>query len=1301
MAAPAVSPPQMLSSHVAMATAAPAAVSWEEVVEFTKAAAENGLEAVDWGSRLSTILLGAGESLPSPGLAKALVSYVCWSGYNVPASWKYIEWALDFGLVPPALVIAHFSVRVLPYRRSRPAGYALYMEILKRHILKFAPKENRIFWKRILLCVDDLLHLSETFGISSSEPGIIVVEFFFYILWQLVDAALDDEGLLERTPEKKSYWLQMPQDMEIDGEDALEGRRADFSEKLRRTNTIRSIELVGMLLEQKLITRLLSLARQNMPSHWRIFTNRLQLFATSSMALRNASVSPDVFLNFTLRIQGEFHGAAKRSQFEELQAFTSLGGLSHGASHSSLWMPLDIYLEDSLDFSVASTNAIEIISGLVKTLRAINRTTWHEAFLGLWVAALRLVQRDRDPIEGPVPHLDSRFCMLLSVATLSIADIIREEELNGAENRFKDTASGERRKALMSSIRAVGEYDFLLSPPQSFVSEANQAAAKAMLFISEFNVSRGHIENISSKEKTFDCVGNMRHLIVEACIARNLLDTSVYFWPGYVTGRISPQPHAMPSQPGWSALMKGVPLSSSMINALMNTPASSLGELEKIFQIASNGSDDDRISATTILCGASLIRGWNFQEYTVRFIVRLLSPPVPHDYLGSDSHLISHAPVMYIILAAISTVDCVQIFSFHGLVPELAGALMAICEVFGSCVPTISWSLPTGEEVNTHAVFSNAFILLLRLWKFNHPPLEYCIMGDGAPVGSQLTPEYLLLLRNSYVLASSKEKSRGRALLPSATDTSPIFLDSFPKLKTWYMQHQACLASTLSGLVPGTPVHHNVDSLLSMMFRKLGRGKSVASVPSGSVSMSNSSAPVSEDYASLRPKLDAWDIMEAVPFVVDAALTACSHSHLSPRELATDLADYLPASIATIVSYFSAEVTRGVWEPAFMNGTDWPSPAAKLSTVEDHIKKIVATTGVDVPSLVTAGSSKARLPLPLAAFVSLTITYKLDSASVRFLYLAGPAMENLASSCPWPSMPIVAALWTQKVKRWTDFLTFSASRTIFHNNHDAVAQLLRSCFHAALGLHTGPAPAGVGSLLGHGFGSHFCGGLSPVAPGILYLRVYRCIKDILRLAQQILSVMIDSIELVAAQPGLPAAVARTQTAASVAAAFAWLAGGPRVVQSLFQEMLPSWFLVARDSRGGATTAVLVGHGLAHFVALCGMLAWGGPGGPPSKAVRKRRARVIHAHLEFMANAMDGNVSLGCGWPTWQAYVAGFLGLVVECAPTWIADVEPRLLCRLCSALQHRNEPDLALALLFHGGVPAMGAAAEHLCALYP
>lgn len=69
--------------------------------------------------------------------------------------------------------------------------------------------------------------------------------------------------------------------------------------------------------------------------------------------------------------------------------------------------------------------------------------------------------------------------------------------------------------------------------------------------------------------------GNLHHLIVEACIARNLLDTSAYFWPGYVTGRINQKPHGVNAQvPGWSTFMKGAPITPTMLNALVSEPAS-------------------------------------------------------------------------------------------------------------------------------------------------------------------------------------------------------------------------------------------------------------------------------------------------------------------------------------------------------------------------------------------------------------------------------------------------------------------------------------------------------------------------------------------------------------------------------------------------------------------------------------------------------------------------------------------------------------------------------------------------------
>jgi hypothetical protein len=62
----------------------------------------------------------------------------------------------------------------------------------------------------------------------------------------------------------------------------------------------------------------------------------------------------------------------------------------------------------------------------------------------------------------------------------------------------------------------------------------------------------------------------MRHLIVEACIARNIIDTSVYLWPGYVV----PVKESSPLRKSpWSTLIEGYPL-MELRDELMVTPAS-------------------------------------------------------------------------------------------------------------------------------------------------------------------------------------------------------------------------------------------------------------------------------------------------------------------------------------------------------------------------------------------------------------------------------------------------------------------------------------------------------------------------------------------------------------------------------------------------------------------------------------------------------------------------------------------------------------------------------------------------------
>ncbi|KAK7336724.1 hypothetical protein VNO77_17270 [Canavalia gladiata] len=1305
---------------------------WDEVLRQTKVALESNTDPNLWAFEVTSTLHSFSISLPSVELAHRLVTLFFWDNHS-PAAWKFLHTAISLDILPPFLLIALLSIRVVPSRQLHPAAYRLYMELLKQYGFMFESHIRSPNYEKVMKSIEDVLQLSQVYSQKVSEPGVVLVEFVFSIVKQLLEASLDDEGLLDHTSENETRWLRESHDMDIDGDDSFSEKKTEQKEGLLKENTAMAIEIIAKFLQHKMTSRMLSLVHQNMSSHWGAFVHQIQLLASNSSVLRNLKhITAETLLLFMENIhQVVSHDYKTKSKRAGSQM--SFAGQSYGDSWSLLWLPIDLILEDALDGGqVAAFSAIEIITGLVKTLHAVNGTMWHNAFLGLWVAALRLVQRERDSKEGPIPRLDTCMCMLLSITTLVVAHIIEEEEDKLIEeadqsptSQEKDKqAPGKYRRELITSLQLLGDYESLLTPPQPVLMEANQAAAKAIMFLSGTPVGSGYFENMSMNNLPMKCSGNLWHLIVEACIAKNLLDTSAYFWPGYVNACGNQIPCNISNHmAGWSSLMEGSQLIPALVNVLVATPASSLAEIEKIYEIAINGSDEEKISAATILCGASLARGWNVQEHTVLFITKLLSPPVSPNYSETESHLISQAPFLNVLLTGISSVDCIHIFSLHGLVPLLAAGLMLICEVFGSCVPDASWTLATGEKLSHREVFSNAFALLLRFWRFDRLPAEQVKCDTMTPpFGSLFSPECLLLIRNcklaSFGRTAEDQQKLKRWSKILYFPVESVFMDSFPKLNFWYRQHQECIASTRSVLVPGGPVHQIVDALLGMMLRKVNDGTE----PLTPTTLGSSGSPGSaSDDALMKLEVPSWDILGAIPYVLDAALTACAHGKLSTRQLATglkDLADFLPASLVTIASYLSAEVTRGIWKPAFMNGTDWPSPAANLSLVEQQIKKILAATGVDVPSLAVDGDSPATLPLPLAAFVSLSITYKLDKATERFIVLIAPAMSALASGCPWPSLPIVTSLWIQKAMRWSNYFVLSASRTVFHHNRDAVVQLLKSCFTSTLGLGSGCIynNGGVSALLGHGSVSQISDGISPVAPGFLYLRVYRFIGDITFLIEEIVSILMLSVRDIASsdlpkgdvkrlkktkfgikygQVSLVRSMARVKHAALLGAALVWISGGQNLVQNLIRETLPSWFLSANmleqdGEESGGMVAMLRGYTLAFFVILSAGFAWGITNTHSSK----RRAKVVGLHLEFLASALHRNTSLSCHYATWRAYVSGFVSLIVDCAPSWVREVDVDLLKRLSRGLRQLNEHDLALRLLEIGGIGVMGAAAE-------
>lgn len=112
--------------------------------------------------------------------------------------------------------------------------------------------------------MDDALHLSDVFGIHASDPAVISVLFVFSNVWQLIDASLDDEGLLEYTLDKSSRWLTGVQDMEIDDHGHFLENRIKPQEGLLKMNTLMAIEMIVESLQNKVTTQILFLVRQNM-----------------------------------------------------------------------------------------------------------------------------------------------------------------------------------------------------------------------------------------------------------------------------------------------------------------------------------------------------------------------------------------------------------------------------------------------------------------------------------------------------------------------------------------------------------------------------------------------------------------------------------------------------------------------------------------------------------------------------------------------------------------------------------------------------------------------------------------------------------------------------------------------------------------------------------------------------------------------------------------------------------------------------------------------------------------------------
>lgn len=239
---------------------------WEGVMEITKWAQEKKMEAVLWSIEVSSRLNSAGVSLPSVELAHRLVSHMCWDNH-VPVTWKLVEKAMEVRLVPPLLVLSLLSTRAVPHRHPHlhpgPAAYTLYLHLLDRHAFSLPSHIHSPNYPALMNSIHHALRLSQLYPSPTSSqqlqlphPGVVLVQFLFTVLWQLLEASLEDEGLLEHKSRFSDPDATLPPN--------YQHRHHNKSNGLHRKNTSMAIELIARFLQNKVTSRILSLVQRNM-----------------------------------------------------------------------------------------------------------------------------------------------------------------------------------------------------------------------------------------------------------------------------------------------------------------------------------------------------------------------------------------------------------------------------------------------------------------------------------------------------------------------------------------------------------------------------------------------------------------------------------------------------------------------------------------------------------------------------------------------------------------------------------------------------------------------------------------------------------------------------------------------------------------------------------------------------------------------------------------------------------------------------------------------------------------------------
>lgn len=85
------------------------------------------------------------------------------------------------------------------------------------------------------------------------------------MVWQLLEASIHEEGLLEFMTEHKFKWISEPPVMNVDGNANFDDEKnTKHGKRLQSANTVMAIDLIGQFLQNKMTSAILHLACKSM-----------------------------------------------------------------------------------------------------------------------------------------------------------------------------------------------------------------------------------------------------------------------------------------------------------------------------------------------------------------------------------------------------------------------------------------------------------------------------------------------------------------------------------------------------------------------------------------------------------------------------------------------------------------------------------------------------------------------------------------------------------------------------------------------------------------------------------------------------------------------------------------------------------------------------------------------------------------------------------------------------------------------------------------------------------------------------